>query len=103
MAKSLDDVRRQLSNFEFDLTLHVVRRLVQREISESEIRQAGESAIVIEEYPDDKYSPSCLMLGFTYADRPLHIQVSLADTSVVRVITVYEPDPADWIDYTTRR
>lgn len=103
MAKSLDDVRRQLSNAEFDLTLHVVRRLVQREISELEIRQAGETAVVIEEYHDDKYSPSCLMLGFTNTGRPLHIQVSLADTSLVRVITVYEPDPANWIDYTTRR
>lgn len=103
MAKSLDDVRRQLSNAEFDLTLHVVRRLVQREISEPEIREAGETAVVIEEYPDDKYSPSCLMLGFTNAGRALHIQVSLADTSIVRVITVYEPDPASWIQYTTRR
>ena len=103
MAKSLDDVRRQLSNAEFDLTLHVVRRLVQREISGPEIREAGETAVVIEEYPDDKYSPSCLMLGFTNAGRPLHIQVSLADTSIVRVITVYEPDPASWIQYTTRR
>ena len=103
MVKSSDDVRRQLSNAEFDLTLHVLRRLVQREISEPEIRQAGAVAIVIEEYPDDKYSPSCLMLGFTDAGRPLHIQVSLADTSLVRVVTVYEPGPANWINYTTRR
>ena len=43
------------------------------------------------------------MLGFTDADRPLHIQVSLAETSLVRVITVYEPHPDDWTNYTTRR
>ena len=92
-----------MSDAQFDLTLHVVRRLVQREISEPEIRQAGAIAVVIEEYPDDKYSPSCLMLGYTNAGRPLHIQVSLAQTSLVRVITVYEPDPADWTNYTTRR
>ena len=103
MVKSLDDARRQISDAEFDLTLHVVRRLVQREITEPEIRQAGTTAIVIEEYLDDKYSPSCLMLGFTGAGRPLHIQVSLADTRLVRMITVYEPDPAYWINYTTRR
>ena len=103
MVKSLDNVRRQLANAEIDFTLHVARRLLQREISEMEIRQAGARAMVIEEYPDDKYSPSCLMLGFTDTGKPLHIQVSLADTSLVRVITVYEPDPADWIDYTARR
>ena len=60
MVKSLEEVRRQLSDAQFDLTLHAVRRLIQREISEPEVRQAGATAIVIEEYPDDKYSPSCL-------------------------------------------
>lgn len=103
MPKSLYDIRRQLSAAEFDLTLHVLRRLVQREITEQEIRQAGMAARVVEEYPDDKFSPSCLLLGFTDNGRPLHIHVSLAETSLVRVITVYEPDPSDWIDYTTRR
>ena len=103
MVESLDDVRQQLSDGEFDLTLHVARRIVQREVSEAEIRQAGSSAFIIEDYPDDKYSPSCLMLGFSTDGRPLHILVSLADTTLVRVITVYEPDPAYWIDYTTRR
>ncbi|MEG4054235.1 MULTISPECIES: DUF4258 domain-containing protein [unclassified Microcoleus] len=34
---------------------------------------AGE---VIEEYPDDKYSPSCLIFGLTIANRPLHVQCS---------------------------
>ena len=77
MVKSLDTVRKQLANAEIDLTLHVARRLVQREISELDLRQAGARAMVIEEYPDDKYSPSCLMLGFADTGRPLYIQVSL--------------------------
>lgn len=103
MVKSLNDVRWQLSSGEFDLTLHVVRRIAQREISELEIRQAGSDAAIIEEYPDDKYSPSCLLLGHTQNGRPLHIQVSLSETNLVKVITVYEPDPGYWINYTTRR
>ena len=103
MPKSLDEVGRQLREAEFDLTRHVLRRLVQREITEQEIRQAGARAVVIEDYPDDKYSPSCLLLGFTEQGKPLHIQVSLADTTLMRVITVYDPDPSDWIDFTTRR
>lgn len=103
MVKSLGEVRRQLSDAEIDLTLHAARCLLQREISELEIRQAGSNAAIIEEYPDDKYSPSCLLLGYTQNGRPLHILVSLADTILVRVITVYEPDQADWVNYTTRR
>lgn len=60
-------------------------------------------AIVIEDYPDDKYAPSCLLLGFTKRKRPLHIQVSYIDTELVRIITIYEPDPDDWIDFSRRK
>jgi len=38
--------------------------------------EAGESAIEIEDYPTDKYYPSCLLLGFTDNARPLHLHVS---------------------------
>lgn len=60
-------------------------------------------AEVIEEYPEDKYSPSALLLGFTSSGRPLHIQVSTADAVVTRIITVYEPDRGDWTDFRRRR
>ena len=49
---------------------------VERNISEQEIREAGSQAITIEEYPDDKYGPTRLLLGFTGVGRPLHIQVA---------------------------
>ena len=58
---------------------------------------------MIEEYPDDKYSPSCLLLGFTQAGRPLHLQISLADTLLVWIITLYEPDEQEWSGYSKRR
>jgi len=44
-----------------------------RRISVAEVRQAIASGEVIEDYPDDKYGPSCLISGFTQAERPLHI------------------------------
>ena len=50
---------------------------------------------MIEDYPDDKYRPSCLILGYTPAGRPLHVQCSYAQPDVV-VVTQYQPDPAEW-------
>ncbi len=44
-----------------------------------------------------------MALGFTETRRPLHIQVSYADSEMVKIITVYEPDPAEWYDYARRR
>ncbi len=103
MVKALVDVRRQLSSADVVLTLRASRNIIQRSISEQEIREAGAEAVVIEGYPDDKFSPSCLMLGFTGGDRPLHLLVSLSDSNPLRVITVYEPDPAEWINHRIRR
>jgi len=60
-------------------------------------------ASVIEEYPHDKYSPSCLLLGFTRTGRPLDIQVSLADTGLMRIVTLYEPRATEWTNHSRRR
>jgi hypothetical protein len=103
VPKSLEQVRTQLALGEFDFSRHALRRVVERNISEPEIRQAGPEALAIETYPDDKYSPSLLLLGFTEERIPLHIQVSLADTPLVRIVTIYEPDPNEWIDYSIQR
>ena len=96
-------IRRQLASGEFEFSRHALKRAVERNISELEIRQAGAKAMLIEDYPDDKYSPSCLLLGFTETERPLHLQVSYADTELVKIITLYEPDETEWYDYTHRR
>jgi Domain of unknown function (DUF4258) len=101
--KTLEMLCQQLSQGEFELSRHAFRRAVERNISETEIRQAGANAEIIEDYPDDKYSPSCLLLGFTEEERPLHIQVSYMDSDLVKIITLYEPDEDEWIDFAQRR
>ena len=101
--KTLADIRQQLAAGEFEFSRHALHRAVERNISEAEIRAAGTKAELIEEYPDDKYSPSGLLLGFTVAGRPLHFQVSYADTEMTKLITIYEPDHKDWVNYRKRR
>jgi hypothetical protein len=101
--KTLEQICRQLSAGEFEFSRHALKRAVERNISDSEIAQAAGSAELIEDYPDDKYSPSCLILGFSKQNRPLHIQVSFADTPMVRIITLYEPDLEEWIEFRKRR
>ena len=101
--KTIEAICRQLSAGQFEFSRHAFRRSVERNISDSEIREAGTNASIIEDYPDDKYAPSCLLLGFSKARRPLHLQVSYADSELVKIITVYEPDPKEWYDYKRRR
>lgn len=102
--KPLSVMRDQLAAGEFEFTQHALKRVVERNISNAEIRQVGGRAVIIEDYSADKYSPSCLLLGHTVANRPLHIQVSRqAGQPRLKIVTLYEPDPANWIDFVERR
>jgi hypothetical protein len=101
--KSIDEIRQQLQSGNFELTRHGLKRLVERNISRSEIIETGKNAIIIEDYPEDKYSPSCLLLGLTINNRPLHLQVSRRESDVLTIITLYEPDLREWNNYKQRR
>jgi hypothetical protein len=71
--------------------------------SPSKIQDAIESGEIIEDYPDDKYGPSILLFGLTKEKRPIHIQCCYPSRSIVKIITVYEPDPDQWVDYRKRK
>lgn len=101
--KTIAEIRRQLGRGEFEYSRHAIKRAIERDITDLEIRHAGIQAELIEDYPEDKYSPSCLVLGFTEHGRPLHLQVSYAQTELVKIITLYEPDPREWTHYRTRK
>jgi len=75
-----------------------------RNISVKEVEHAVEGRCeIIEDYPDDKYGPSCLILGFTKGGRPLHIQCSYPSRPVIKLITLYEPDVELWMDFRVRK
>ena len=101
--KTLEQVRRQLMEGEFDFSHHAFRRAVERDISEREIREAGTGAVIVEEYPEDKYGPTWLILGFTETGRPLHVQASVSESPQIRIVTLYEPSGDEWEDYRRRK
>jgi hypothetical protein len=97
-VKTLNDISFLLATGKIDLTAHALKRIVERNISKNEIMEAATGVIEIEDYPDDKYFPSCLLLGFTKAGRPLHLHVSRVEQESIRLITIYEPNENDWDD-----
>jgi Domain of unknown function (DUF4258) len=101
--KSINEIRLQLQSGKFQFTRHGLRRLVERNISKLEIIETGKNVIIIENYPDDKYSPSCLLLGITINQRFLHLQVSRKDSDILTIITLYDPDPQEWINSQRRK
>ena len=99
----LDGIRRKVLARQYEFSRHAVDQSVLRGISVGEIEEAIAAGIeVIGDYPDDKYGPSCLVLAFTASGRPLHVLCSHPTRPLLKVITVYQPDPAQWADSRTR-
>jgi len=99
----IEQIRAKIQARQFEFSKHAVDQSILRVVNVQEMREAVANGEIIEDYPDDKYGPSCLILGFTQAGRPLHIQCSYPSRPLVKIITLYEPDPVQWIDFRVRR
>ena len=99
----IDGIREKISGGLFEFSKHAVDQSILRGISVQELRDAVKTGEILEDYPDDKYGPSCLIFGMTADNRPLHIQCSYPSRPLVKIVTLYEPDEDLWIDFRTRR
>ncbi|WP_292768848.1 DUF4258 domain-containing protein [Nostoc sp. NOS(2021)] len=99
----LAEIRRKIADDQFEFSKHAVDQSILRGIHLQEIKQAIANGQVIEDYPDDKYGPTCLISGLTQANRPLHVQCSYPSRSLIKIITVYEPNSNLWNNDFTRR
>lgn len=97
----IDQIKDKILKVEYRFSEHAIKRMIKRFIERFEVEESIINGEIIEEYPDDKYSPSCLIYGKSKNGRDLHVQVSLPPKVVV--ITIYEPDPSEWIDCKIRR
>jgi hypothetical protein len=100
--KIIGGIRDKVDQNLFEFSKHAADRMILRHITMSELREAIQNGEVIEDYPQDKFGPSCLIFGYTNRNRPLHIQCSYPIRPLIKVITLYEPDPTEWIDFKVR-
>ncbi|MDO5773818.1 MAG: DUF4258 domain-containing protein [Spirochaetales bacterium] len=76
-------------------TRHILTRLIQRGISQTDVENAIMNGRIIEQYADDYPVPSCLILGKTEANRSLHICCS-SNEEYIWMITAYYPSSESW-------
>jgi len=101
--KQIEKIRKKIEADQFEFSKHAVDQSIIRHIIVQEVREAFLKGEVIEDYPEDKYGLSYLIFERTVSGRPIHIQCSYPERPLVKIITLYEPNPAYWIDYKTRR
>lgn len=99
----IDEIRIKIASSLFEFSKHAVDQSLLRRISVQALREAIETGEIIEDYPNDKYGPSCLILGWTKTKSPLHVQCSYPSRPLLKIIPLYEPDPALWINFKERK
>jgi hypothetical protein len=100
----LEEIRNKILQRQYEFSKHAVDQSIIRDISVAEIEQTISGRCeIIEDYPNDKYGPSCLILGYTEDRRPLHLQCSYPSRPLIKIITLYEPDPDLWVDLRVRK
>ena len=95
----IESIREKFLEGQYRFTIHATERILERKISRTEIEEAILRGEIIEHYKEDKYSPSCLIYGKAKSGKHIHVQLSV--TPIIWIITVYKPDPEEWINYKT--
>ena len=75
-------------------SVHALKRMRERKIKSYEVLNCIYNGEIIEEYPNDRPLPSCLIYGVVNT-RNLHTVLS-SDRITVYIITAYEPDLTEW-------
>ena len=85
------------------LTNHVNERMKERDIKYEDLIIAILNGKIIEQYEDDKPYPSCLIMGYTSDNKPLHI-IAGVESGMIWLITSYYPTIIKWEDdFITRK
>ncbi len=101
---NLSKLRECIKSGKYEWRQHTINRIIERGITREEVIKVIMDGEIIEDYPEDKPFPSCLLLSLTKG-KPLHVVVSLDEKeNTAYIITVYEPilDKFE-SDYKTRR
>lgn len=100
----IDNIIEAIRNNRIRITDHADEEAENDQLTFDEIYFSVLNGEVIEDYPDDKPYPSCLIYGKTFSGDPIHSVWAFNEQSQWAVlITVYRPDPSQWIDWRKRR
>jgi Domain of unknown function (DUF4258) len=88
MTSLIEAIRQKFKDEQFEFSKHATDQAIARQIRVQEIREMIANGQIIEDYPDDKYGPSCLISGLTQQQRPIHVQSSYPSRAVIKIIYV---------------
>ncbi len=95
-------IRSEIENQTYELSLHADDERIADGVTIHQLETALIESRIIELYPDDPRGESCLAVGFTPEELPLHLVCGKNPAGHLILITVYIPTMPKWIDPYTR-
>ena len=103
MELQIEELRQLCVQDNIKWSRHALKRLRERNISIDAFKKCILCGEIIKQYPDDRPTPSCLILGWNDILTALHVVVG-CDGKFLYAITAYYPDSSEWeADMKTRR
>ena len=100
---TISDLRKACSGDKIKWSSHALKRFRERHIKLSDFTNCILTGQIIEFYPDDYKTPSCLVCGISTDQKILHT-VSGFDGEYIYAVTAYFPNDNEWEpDYKTRK
>jgi hypothetical protein len=92
--------------WKYEFSIHAQQERLEEDLDVTESEAALVQGEILEASPDDPRGESCLVLGYADA-KPIHAVLGWArirgeDEDILRIITVYIPQPPKWNDPRTR-
>lgn len=101
---TIEEIKEAIRRRHYIVVFHAFEEAEEDRLHISDVFNSVVHGEVIENYPDRKPYPRCLVLGFTGNGIPVHT-VWEDDQAAGRavLITVYRPKAADWLEWRRRR
>ena len=101
---NLAKIKKAINSDRVNITAHARKEARNDLLILDEIFFASKNGEIIEDYPDDKPYPSCLIYGTTTANDPIHsVWAYDIGSKIAILITVYRPDPTQWTNWKERK
>ena len=105
LSAVLERLRTQAAPENVRITRHASEEMVEEDIALDEVLEAVQSGQILEDYPQHRRGPCCLIAGVTRAGRPIHVVCTTAQPVLIIITvykTVYKPRPPKWVTATQR-
>ena len=89
-------LRRQAEADRLRITTHAHQEMVEEDVSLDDVIHALSQAMLVDNYPEHKRGPCCLVCGQIVGGRYLHV-VCTTSLDFAIIITVYEPKLPKWV------